>query len=786
MADQTRRQGSTSVPSTPLPAESGDRPMTGTQDGLRIFHRQRRSVPPMYRPAARRVIAATAVLAGWSGIVEGVDRAGAQQPVPASFTSEQMTAGAELYRSTCSSCHLESLAGSFEAPELSGPNFRNQWGSRPISALLLEIRETMPPQAPSSLSEDEVAAIGAYILSQNGAPAGATPLAFESPAVLIASADPAPAEPLEPPVYPIPGRPGNTPTPGGRAVGSAPEPPGEVHETPTALVRTIRPATGLTPVSDRDLEFPPAEDWLHWRGNPSSWGYTPLDQITANNVGDLELAWVWPMHSGTNNQAPLVRSGVLYLINAWNIVQALDARDGTLLWEYERRFPDGRQTGGFGLGAQTRTIALWGDMVYVATRDAYLVALDAATGEVRWEVEIADGSKGYTNAHGPIAANGRIINGINGCDRYEADSCFITAHDARTGEELWRTFTIARPGEPGGDTWGDLPWEFRAGGDVWNGASWDPLLGFVYFGVAQAKPWVPASRGLTTADSALYTNATLALDVQTGEIAWYRQHNPGEALDLDEAYEQVLVDVGPQPVVLTIGKPGVLWKLDRRDGRFLGVAETVFQNVVTIDYETGAVQYRDDIQNAEVGDWLSVCPSTAGGKNWHSSGYHPDSGLLILPLAQTCMEISGREVERALGSGGTAADRMFYMSPEADSIAKLAAYDVDTLEEVWSVQQEAAFNSGILTTAGGLAFVGDFDRWVRGYDVQTGEVLWSSRLGGPVMGFPIAFEVDGVQHLAFSTTQGGGSPWQFPSLWTPELATPNGHNALYVFRLRSR
>ena len=470
------------------------------------------------------------------------------------------------------------------------------------------------------------------------------------------------------------------------------------------------------------------------------------------------------------------------------MIQAIDAVSGDLLWEYRREVPD--DVGDAGLRTNNRNIAIYDNLIIDTSIDGYVFALDAGTGDLVWETEILD-YETYRSmqSSGPIIANGKVISGRS-CRKPE--SCVITAHDARTGEELWRRRTIPAPGEPGDETWGDVPFEDRQHVGTWMVPSYDPELNLIYVGTSVTSPAPKFMLGGNDL-AHLYHNSTLALNADTGEIDWYYQHL-NDHWDLDHPFERLLVDTavtpnpaevswinpritpGEQRQVITgiPGKTGVVYTLDRATGEFLWATPTVTQNVISdIDGATGAVTENSEVVFSGLGQEVLSCPSWIGGKDWEAGAYSPLTNTMYYPLRNTCARVLSTM------EGGLSIYRLaarFQLAPGTDQVGTVQAISAETGEIVWGYEQRAATLS-LATTGGGLVFGGDANGRFRAFDQTSGEVLWEINVGSPVTGFPISFAVDGRQYVVAST----GTSSNFGSLH-PELNPSSGNN-LFVFAL---
>jgi PQQ-dependent dehydrogenase (methanol/ethanol family) len=546
----------------------------------------------------------------------------------------------------------------------------------------------------------------------------------------------------------------------------------------------------FVPVTDAMLKNPAPGDWLMWRRTLNGWGYSPLDEVNKGNVAKLEQLWSQPIGMGNQESTPLIYDGVMYVPNGGDYVQAFDAKEGTLKWEY-RRFPEGR-------GGTNRNLAIWGTTLIDAGADNAMYAIDARTGKLVWETPVLDPTLPARASSGPIVANGKVITGRQCQPQATHESCVITAHDAATGKELWRTRTIPRKGEPGDESWGDVPMEQRWHVGTWMVPSYDPDLDRIYIGTSVTIPAPKFILGGVDKQH-LYHNSTLALNPADGKIVWYYQHLL-DHWDLDHPFERLLVDtaVAPDPsevmwinprvrsgerrrVMTGIpGKTGIVYTLDRETGEFLWARPTVMQNVVkNIDGATGKVEVDPARVFTEKGQTLMVCPGTNGGKNWPAGAYSPRTNAMYMPMQNMCMNATVQSGERdpRLVYGFSSE---YIAAPGAENIGVVWAISADKGTTVWKHEQRVGVMS-LAATGGGLVFGGDVAGNFRALDDETGKVLWETNLGAPVSGFPVSFAVDGKQYVAVTT--GGSLVAGAARRVTPELTGEPAPSQVFVFAL---
>ncbi len=553
----------------------------------------------------------------------------------------------------------------------------------------------------------------------------------------------------------------------------------------------------FAPVTDQMLQKPDPADWLMWRRTLDSWGYSPLNQITRANVGRLKMIWTRGMGPGVQEGTPLVHNGVLYMPNPSDLVQALNAATGELIWEYKRKLPD--DVNKFLIVPSiNRNLAIYGNLIIDTSVDDFVYALDATTGKLAWENRIVDYREDSAQeTSGPIIANGKIISG-RGCE-YKAtpNGCVITAHDGKTGKELWRTRTIPKPGEPGDETWGGLPDASRRHVGTWMVPSFDPELNMIYIGTSVTSP-APKFMLAGNDKQYLYHNSTLALNADTGKIAWFYQHVV-DHWDFDHPFERLLIDTAVSPdksqvswinprikagerrkVVTGIpGKTGIVYTLDRQTGEFLWATPTVRQNVVAnIDGATGKVTVNPETVFTKVGDERFVCPTVNGGKDFPAGAYSPLTHTMYYPLQNTCAMVTAL-ADKPFTISPYVIRNKNQIAPGTDKIGTVQAISVETGKITWKYEQRAGMMS-LVTTGGGLIFGGDTNGHFRALDQETGKVLWEVNLGSPVTGYPISYAVNGKQYIAVST--GNSLVSSGLNTLAPELHPSNASN-IFVFAL---
>jgi PQQ-dependent dehydrogenase (methanol/ethanol family) len=530
------------------------------------------------------------------------------------------------------------------------------------------------------------------------------------------------------------------------------------------------PLDTITPVTDPMLAKPDAGEWLTWRRTYDDLGFSPLKQINKDNVKTLRVAWSLTLPPGPNEGTPLVHGGVIFVQSYKDNVQALDAATGDELWNYSRKLPENVRP------SVKKNMALYSNKLFLGTSDLHVVALDVKTGDVVWDQAIANLGEGWQLTGGPLVTKGKVIQGIGGQGKGGA---YVAGLDSETGKEAWRFHTIARPDEPGGNSWNGVPLDERSGGSVWTAPSYDPDLNLVFFGPAPTYNTGPLRNpigrpGIT--NDALYTNATVAINPDTGKIVWYYQHDPNDQWDFDWAFERQILPLRAangqtKKFVVTSGKPGIYDAVEAETGKYAFSVDMGLQNVVTsIDPLTGKKTINPDLIPG-TGKPMVVCPHAGGGRSWIPGAINPNTKMLYVPAVETCMDLN----PVAAGARGfltTGVSVNLRPRPDSDGrYGRIQAINLETKKTVWTERQRATQSSGVLATAGGLVFAGALDRWFTAYDDSTGKTLWKVRLNDVPNSTPISYSVNGKQYIAVVVGYGGAQVASFPQL-TPEIPLP--------------
>jgi alcohol dehydrogenase (cytochrome c) len=544
----------------------------------------------------------------------------------------------------------------------------------------------------------------------------------------------------------------------GFSVSHAQQTVGPVSATPTPgpLPAVLQNYARVT--ADR-LKKPEDGNWLMFRRSYDGWGFSPLAQITPANVARLQLVWSSSTGQVEGHQAPpIVNNGVMFVATPGNQLLAVEAKSGQPLWRFRRPIPEDMMQ----LHPTSRGVGLWGDKVFFAAADAVLVALDVKTGKEAWTTKVEDYKRGYYMSLAPLVIDGKVLIGVSGGELGVRG--FIAAYDAETGKELWKTYTVPAPGEPGSETWpqGDQ-WK-TGGGSVWVTGTYDAETNLTFWGTGNGGPWMGDQR---PGDN-LYTSSVMALDATTGAIKGHFQYHQNDSWDWDEVSPPILIDYTHNgrslKGLVNVARNGYLWQLERTKDKINFVAAQPFvrQNAFRgVDPKTGRPDV-DPNRKPGTNKPAEFCPGLWGGKDWPPAAFNPQTRLLYIPANENlCSVLSGVEAPKYTPgeryTGVTPNLNIMKIVAGADHIGELQAWNVDTGKRVWTTNMPAmSQNWGpVLTTGGGLLFAGGTnDRLFRAFDAKSGQILWEVPMSSGVTGVPVSFEVDGKQFIAVQSGWG--------------------------------
>ena len=556
-----------------------------------------------------------------------------------------------------------------------------------------------------------------------------------------------------------------------------------------AVVKPHEPVAGQQngPGAMALREADPAE-WLTYGRDQAETHYSPLDQITSDNVDRLGLAWSWeiPKTGARLEATPLVSEGVMYATGAHSFVFALDARTGEKIWQWDPGIPDERYGGpSVCCGDVNRGVALYGNHVFVGLLDGRLVALDRETGLVEWVVQTTPPGQDYSITGAPRIADGNVIIG-NGGAEYGVRG-YVTAYDTETGQQAWRTYTV--PGNPAdgfeseamrvaAETWSGEWWVVGGGGSAWDAFAYDAEANLLYVGTGNGAPWSRDIRSPSGGDN-LYLSSILALNAEDGELVWHYQTTPGDDWDYTATQPVMLLDLTidgrERNVIVQAPKNGFFFVIDRLTGEFL--SGQAFADDVTwasgIDQATGRPIETPEARYGMNRQGAYLSPGPTGAHNWRPMAWNPATGLVYLPAqnTQSYYEMvtdfrytlgqwnTGTTIRgvRDLARGGTRArpERPELTGPRT----MLVARDPVTNTEVWRIPSQGG-NGGTMSTGGNLVFRGSGDQLIA-HDATTGEVLWEAEVGGGTA-TPMTYALDGVQYVSIAA----GSTVDGPRMWT--------------------